>query len=98
MLDVLGRLGHGGVLLDATGEVLFVNETARHILCRELGLSAAATLKPSSIKALLRRGRSRLRLDHDAWVRIPRESKRDLVFHTIPVANDARDPHAPMPC
>ena len=88
LIDTLEQIGCGGVLLDGVGEVLLANVTALRLL-----QEGGGPLRPgdeqeqvrSALKRLLRRAQSRFTLDRDAWVRVPRETQRDLVLHAVPI-------------
>jgi len=90
LLDALDRMGHGGLLLDGVGEVLLANATARHLLAAETSQPHEPTGDLAwmrwAMKRLLHRAQSRFTLDRDAWVRVPRETQRDLVLHAVPVS------------
>jgi len=91
LLDTLERIGCGGVLLDERGHVLLLNNTAQRILEDDLG-RAGGSDKPewlrTAIGRLLGQASGRLMLNKDEWVRIPRENRRDLVLHALPVADN----------
>ena len=90
LLDALERMACGGGILDASGAVLQFNEAAEQLLREEAnvlnGGPADAEWIRAAIKGLLRRGPERFTLDADYWAMIPRESKRPLALHAVPVA------------
>jgi DNA-binding CsgD family transcriptional regulator len=86
-LEVLDRIGCGGIILGASGQPLLSNLTARRVLQQETG---PANLHPDNpdwihgaIKSLYRK-RTRTTKD-DAWVTIAREEGRPLVVHEVPI-------------
>ncbi len=93
LLEALERMSCGGVVLDASGSALQINPTALLLLLQEAGSysRSANDLEwvRGAVKRLLARGEARFRLSEDAWVMIPREDKRHLVLHAVPVSNGA---------
>ena len=88
----------GGVVLDASGSALQINPTALHLLQQEAGSSieSANGLEwvHGAITRLLNRAETRLRMSEEAWITIPREDRRDLVLHAVPLSNEAEaGPH-----
>jgi len=91
MLDVLERIGCGGLLLDGDGDVLAVNETAKRLLAPNSQHGADhRPVHRRTINALLRpQGSTRLPLDTACWHIVPREEKRQLIVHATPIMNGA---------
>jgi len=91
LIDTLERMGCGGVVLDEGGQVLLTNPTAERILEEDIGRAGARVEQSewlrTAIKKLMRQASTRFTLDQDAWVRVPREDKRDVVLHAVPVGH-----------
>jgi len=92
LIDSLERMGCGGLVLDEGGHVLLANATAERILEQDVGRASGRIEKSEwlrgAIKKLLRQASSRFKLDQETWVRIPREDKRDLVLHAVPIGDN----------
>jgi DNA-binding CsgD family transcriptional regulator len=98
LLDALQRICCGGVLLDAAGNVLHINEVGRQILAEVVCGRPAGTTDldraRDAVKALLRSASKRLRVGGDTWIVIERTTIRQLVLHAVQVSNGLRDePH-----
>ena len=93
LLEALERMSCGAVVLDASGSALQVNPTALRLFQQETGSSSrpAGDLEwvHGAITRLLNRAETRLRMSEEAWITIPREDRRDLVLHAVPLGNGA---------
>jgi hypothetical protein len=93
LLDALERMSCGGVVLDASGRALQISPTALRLLQQETGSPSrpAGDLEwvRGAITRLLNRAETRLRMSEEAWITIPREDRRDLVLHAVPLSNEA---------
>src|SRR5688572_5838142 len=88
LLDTLERIGCGGIVLDATGDILQTNLTATRILTASQ--PAGPRLSPDwarkGLKALLAAGTTRFTTAHqDAWIVVPKEKGRELILHAVPI-------------
>ncbi len=91
LLDTLERMGCGGLVLDASGEILQTNPTAERLLGDGLvrGNHAGRSAR-NALKRLLAAGTTRFTtVQRDAWVVIPREDARELILHAVRLT-DAR--------
>ena len=83
----------GAVVLDASRNALQINPTALRLLQQETGSGhrSANDLEwvRGAIKRLLNRAETRLRMSEEAWIMIPREDRRDLVLHAVPLSSGA---------
>jgi hypothetical protein len=95
LLEALDRIGYGGLILDAGGEVLVINAAATQILHQNCGRSELPEWSRQALKMLLRsEGAERFRMDEDSWVVIRRLLKRPLILHAVPTAaNPSTGPH-----
>lgn len=94
LLEALDRMSYGGIVLDTSGQVLFINQAATRILqenppgddqhiCSDVRVA---------LKALLRSNASaRLTMQDNAWVVIHRDAtgQRPLALHAVPINNQA---------
>lgn len=90
LLQVLDRLGCGGIILSTGGQVLAVNSGAQRILQETFGLADPEVENLDGdgrefVKRLLRRGRTRIPVDEDSWILMEREGKRPLIMNATPV-------------
>lgn len=99
LLQVLDRLGCGGIILSTSGHVLAVNAGAQRILQETFGL-ADPEVEPldgegrAFVKRLLRRGRTRIHTDDESWILVEREGRRPLILNAAPVPVLSEDgPH-----
>src|SRR4051794_36588809 len=94
LLHVLDRMGYGGLILGAAGQVLRINDTAQRLL-REHASAGRHNPDPDwghALKALLRSGgAARLRLDADDWgvIRPEAGQGRPLILRAVPIAERA---------
>ena len=99
LLQVLDRLGCGGIILSTGGQVLAINIGAQRILQETFGLSdpeveALDGEGREFVKRLLRRGRSRIHVDSESWILVEREGRRPLIMNAAPVpVLDEEGPH-----
>ena len=93
LLEALERMSCGGVVLDASGNALQSNPTALRLLQLETGSGhqSAKDLEwvHGAITRFLNRAEMRLRMSEEAWITIPREDRRDLALHAVPLSNEA---------
>lgn len=95
LLEALNRMCYGGIVLDAAGEVLTINQAAVRLLLGELS-SNHEHEGPNwreALKALLRSDTSvRLTLKEEAWVVVRRDGARQkpLVLHAVPLSHHAQ--------
>ena len=91
LLSALDRMGCGGVILDASGDVLDLNPVAEYFLRATSRLPSDQPLPPeaarSALKALLRAGDTRFTVEGDTWVVVERQEQRPLVLHSLPLSN-----------
>src|SRR5215210_7040473 len=95
LLEVLDRIGYGGLVLDTAGQVLQINNTGPRLLKEnssrghhEDGLDWGRR----ALKALLRsEGSSRFRMGEDACVAIPRDAdqRRPLILRAVSISEQA---------
>ena len=90
LLRVLDRLGCGGLVLATDGQVLAINDGARHILQETFSLADTDLdeLHGSGreyVKRLLARGRTRIQLDSENWILIERAGGPPLIMNAVPV-------------
>lgn len=89
LLQVLNRIGCGGLLLSTRGQVLAANAEARRILREAFDIDDGSDLRDaggrSVIKRLLARALTRIQLDGENWMLTTRESQRPLLMSTVPV-------------
>ena len=86
LLKTLDRMNIGGVLLDAGGGVVDINEPARRLLNGKSngpGNAGAPAEYQSAIRELLARGTWRHHSGEESWVVIPHDERHSLVMHTI---------------
>jgi DNA-binding CsgD family transcriptional regulator len=98
LLLTLDRMGCGGVILDASGEVLELNPVANQVLINTPADASAEPLSShrvrSALKALLREGETRFTLECDTWAVVERPDRRPLVIHSVPLSNGTDEgPH-----
>ncbi len=92
LLDVLGRMRYGGLVLDAAGQVLRINDIGKQIL-REYNPNPHASdldWARHALKTLLySEGASRFQMNEDAWVAIRRDTGhgRPLILRAIPITD-----------
>jgi DNA-binding CsgD family transcriptional regulator len=89
LLNTLDRMNVGGVLLDASGNVVDINDPARRLLNSKSngpGNASSPEEYQHAIRELLSRGTCRHRSGDESWVVIPREDRHSLVMHTIELA------------
>ena len=94
LLEALDRMGYGGLVLDSAGQVLNINPVGRGILEQscEAVPQACTTDYRTALKSLLRsKSSARFRLDEQNWVVVRRDhlSKRPLIIHAVPIAEQA---------
>jgi DNA-binding CsgD family transcriptional regulator len=74
------------------GNALLTNPMAKRVLQQETGRANPHPDDPDwirgAIKRLLSRGEMRFRMSEDAWITVPREDKRALVLHAVPVQHE----------
>ncbi len=90
LLDTLERMGCGGLVLDASGEILQTNRTAEQLLsdARDKGDHAGRSTR-NALKQLLASGTTRFTTGRrDAWVVIPRQDARELILHAVPITDE----------
>ena len=90
LLQVLDRLGCGGLILSTGGQVLALNAGAQRILRETFGLAEPEREILDGegrevVKRLLRRGRSRIHVDSESWIVVEREGRRPLILNATPV-------------
>jgi DNA-binding CsgD family transcriptional regulator len=89
LIEVLERMGCGGVLLDEAGDAVLTNPAAARLLQENAGPPSGLVDERewvrSAIKRLLRSSSERVTPEADAWVTISREDKRALVLHAVPI-------------
>jgi DNA-binding CsgD family transcriptional regulator len=90
LLQVLDRMGCGGLVLATDGQVLAINDGARSILQKTFSLTEGDLdeLHGSGreyVKHLLNRGRTRIQLDSENWILIEREDEPPLIMNAVPV-------------
>jgi DNA-binding CsgD family transcriptional regulator len=92
LLNTLDRMNVGGVLLDAGGAVVDINEPARRLLNSRSNKSGDASVPAKyqhAVRDLLSRGTCRHRSGEESWVVIKRKDRRSLVVHTVPLVTSA---------
>ena len=86
LLATLERMSCGGVILDASGQVLDLNPAARRLLARGRRSGSDQDLSPEeareALKALLRASDTRFTMDQDTWAVVTQEDRRQLVVHS----------------
>ncbi|WP_156399052.1 helix-turn-helix transcriptional regulator [Methylobacterium sp. Leaf466] len=90
LLEALGRLGCGTVILNHLGAVQAMNAQGRAVLGQETALVGEAAADDGAIagavSALLARGARRLGLGVDDWTVVAREGRRPLLLRAVPIA------------
>ena len=100
MLDALERVAFGGMVLDAHGNVLEINASARNLLRQRMGAASTKSdadwLKHAATK-LLNRAAPWFPRNTDAWVMISSDTDRPLALHRIPlVTSDGHSEYVVM--
>lgn len=86
LLDLLDRMGHGGLLLDVNGHVSALNPTARRLLCEHFPESGAPSWARQALQSLLKLELSeRFTMEQETWVAVPRPGQRHLMLHAVPL-------------
>jgi DNA-binding CsgD family transcriptional regulator len=94
LIEALDRMCYGGIVLDETGEVLKINNSAVKFLQDNQPEDQQRNFldQKESLKGLLRSNNStRLALKEDSWAVIERDrvGKRPLVLHVIPIGDSS---------
>ncbi|WP_336488127.1 helix-turn-helix transcriptional regulator [Methylobacterium nigriterrae] len=99
LLQILDRMGCGGLLLATSGQVLAANDGARRIVGEMFRLSderlgSVEAFGRELIKDLLSQGKTRIQLNCENWILIEREDRRPLIMNAVPVPALSEDgPH-----
>jgi len=87
LLDALDRMGYGGLVLEASGQVSKINHTAARLLKEQAGLGSCETdphWSRAALKSLLHgKVSDRFRMHEDNWMVVRRAEKRPLVLHAV---------------
>nr|WP_246408197.1 helix-turn-helix transcriptional regulator [Microvirga lupini] len=92
LLEALNRMCYGGIVLDAAGEVLTINQAAIRLLQEKLPNNHQHDYPNwrEALKVLLRSQTSvRLTLQEQAWVVVRRDmaGQKPLVLHAVPLGS-----------
>jgi DNA-binding CsgD family transcriptional regulator len=80
------------VVLDKSAGVLELNRTAIGLLESEFQHTPEkrdTDWDKRAVKKLINRGRSRFTLNSETWITIPRETRRSLVLHAVPLETES---------
>jgi DNA-binding CsgD family transcriptional regulator len=85
-------MGYGGIILDTTGQIIRINQTAGHLLNESLapGEPPSCSDGREALKALLRsEATTRLTMHSEEWAVIRRDAtgQRPLVLHAVHLGN-----------
>jgi DNA-binding CsgD family transcriptional regulator len=99
LLQILDRMGCGGLVVATDGSVIASNDMARLILRGNVSfdddeLGELESAGRDLIKQLLRQGRTRISLDQGNWILIEREDQRPLIMNAM-AANSTPGPDTP---
>jgi DNA-binding CsgD family transcriptional regulator len=97
LLDALERMGYGGMILGAEGEVLRLNAIAKRFLVEHTNISEEEFERSgraqAALRDLLRRADPHVGRTADGWLPIPRDGRRQLILRAIPLQTlDPSDP------
>ncbi len=86
LLDTLDRMSCGGVVLDASGDVLRVNRSAKRILKELASHGCSEDLSREQMRSAVKRLMTSSRhftLAGDTWGNVERRGKRQLLVHAV---------------
>lgn len=88
LLQILERMGCGGLVVSSDGKVIASNDMARQILNASFfaegdELKDLDTVGRDLIKQLLRHGRIRVDIDQEHWILIDRTDQRPLIMNAM---------------
>ena len=93
LLDALERMGYGGMLLGADGEVLRLNAIAKRFLVEQTNVSEeeleGSARAQAALRDLLRRTDPHVGRTADGWFPISRNGGRQLILRAIPLQTSA---------